>query len=225
MAIFCRKKMEPPRTASAALKKARADRQLSLEAVAAQTHIAIKYLEAIENNDCDALPQTKAHCLAYVRSFAAAVGLNPDALTRKFDKEANLENLSAVHPAKHLKIKSGAISMLAKAAVAGAMVLAVLGYLSWQIYGILQPPKLSVHSPAEGMITGQLSIIVKGETQKEIKLTVNGQEIMVSEQGIFEAPVDLSNGLNTINIVATKKHGKTTTVTRHVIVNSLGFRN
>jgi hypothetical protein len=41
---------------------------------------------------------------------------------------------------------------------------------------------------------------------------------MVNEQGHFETKVDLTTGLNTITILATKKHGKTTAITRHIVV-------
>lgn len=221
MAVFCRKKLEAPQTVGACLKKAREDKNISLEMIASQTHISLKHLIAIESGTFCDLPQAKAHCLAYVRSYANALELKPDALIRRFAKEANLENYQPTPPARYLKIKSASVAMILKTAGAAALIVLFLGYLSWQIYGILQPPKLIVYSPTEGLVTSQLSVVIKGQTQKEIKLTINGQEIMADEQGRFEMNLDLSNGLNTIIIIATKKHGKTTTVTRHVVVNSV----
>jgi len=101
-----------------------------------------------------------------------------------------------------------------------SLVIGFLGYLIFQINGILHPPKLVVYMPAEGYVSSRLIIAVQGETEKEVKLQVNGKEIIANEQGKFEAEVDLSNGVNTITISAIKKHGKTATVTRHVIVKA-----
>ena len=60
--------------------------------------------------------------------------------------------------------------------------------------------------------------LIEGETEKETKLTVNGKDVMVNEAGRFSTEIDLNDGVNTIAVSVTKKHGKTTTITRHVVV-------
>ena len=40
---------------------------------------------------------------------------------------------------------------------------------------------------------------------------------MINEQGHFASTIDLSKGVNTITMTATKKHGKSTSLVRHVI--------
>ena len=112
------------------------------------------------------------------------------------------------------------MSFLLKNTAVIIFILGFLGYLFWQINGILQPPKLLIYTPADGYVSSHLSTLVQGETEMEVKVTVNGKEIMANERGQFEAMVDLSNGVNAITISAMKKHGKTTTVTRHVVVKN-----
>lgn len=221
MAIFCRKKLENPICVGAYLKKTREEKGASLQAISEKTHISLKHLEAIENGRYCDLPPAKAHALAYVRAYSKALGISPSHMGRRFCKEANLENYEPIHPGRTFKIKSMGLSILLKTALGGLAVVAFLVYLSWQIYGIFQSPKLNVYSPSEGFVTSRLSTMVEGVTEKEVSLTVNGKDIMTSEQGRFEAPVDLSSGVNTITITATKKHGKTATITRHVVVNSI----
>jgi hypothetical protein len=76
-----------------------------------------------------------------------------------------------------------------------------------------------VFSPAEGSIVTEASTLVEGVTEAESQLAVNGQEVIMNADGKFEAELNLIPGLNTITIASTKKkHGKTTTITRHVIV-------
>ena len=110
--------------------------------------------------------------------------------------------------------------LLYEAWLPGVFLIGFVGYLLWQVNGILQPPKLFVFSPNEGSVSNKLTAIVQGETEKEVHLTVNGKEARPNDKGRFEIILDLSNGVNTITISATRKHGKMATVIRHVIVKS-----
>ena len=112
------------------------------------------------------------------------------------------------------------LSRIFRNATIAILLAGFLGYLAWQVNGILQPPKLTVFTPADGLISNKPITLVQGETEKEARLTVNGKEAMLNDHGKFEIPMDLSNGVNTITISAIKKHGKVTTITRHVIVKS-----
>lgn len=77
--------MEDPRTddIGGRLRAARRARGLTLRDVAETTKISIRTLQAIEVNHFDGLPGGLFR-KAYVRAFAAAVGLDPDALARDF---------------------------------------------------------------------------------------------------------------------------------------------
>ena len=82
------------------------------------------------------------------------------------------------------------------------------------------PPTLNVTSPAEGLVTNQSSLTVTGTTNdvtsKPVTVTVNGASVTVNSDGSWSKTITLTNGNNTITIVATDRAGKTTTVTRTV---------
>lgn len=221
MAVFCVKNLESLLRIGERLKKTREEQQSSLDNISQKTRIPLKYLEAIESGRFKELPQAKAHRLAYVREYAEALNLNPASFLYQFSQEADLINYKPVHPKRGLKLWAfKSLSNVFRNVAVAALVFGFLGYLVWQVNGILQPPKLSVFTPADGYISNKLVALVQGETEKEVRLTVNGKDIMPNDKGRFEIPVDLSNGVNTITISAIKKHGKITTVTRHVIVKS-----
>jgi hypothetical protein len=221
MAFFCRKQLEASLRVGERLKRAREDKQISLGMISNITRIPVKYLEAIECGCFEMLPEAKAHRIAYVREYAKALELNPESFVYQFGKEADMENYAQKHPLNALKIRPyNSLSFLLKNTAVIIFILGFLGYLFWQINGILQPPKLVIYTPADGYVTSHLNTLVQGETEKEVKVTVNGKEIMTNERGQFEAMVDLSNGVNAITISAVKKHGKTTTVTRHAVVKN-----
>ena len=99
-----------------------------------------------------------------------------------------------------------------------SIALLLIIYLGLQVRNIIQPPKLLVYSPTDGYITDNYSLLVQGETGKEVQVSINGQVIMNSEEGKFEQKIDLSPGVNTIVVTAQKKHGKTSSITRYVVL-------
>lgn len=219
MAVFCVKNLESLLRVGERLKKAREEKQLSLEDVYKKNRIPLKYLEAIESGRFKELPQAKAHRLAYIREYAETLNLNPASFLYQFSQESDLTNEISTLPRRPGKLwAQRSISNIFRNIAIAVLLLGFVGYLTWQVNGILQPPKLTVFTPADGYISGKLTALVQGETEKEVRLTINGKDTMPNNNGRFEIPVDLSNGVNTITISAIKKHGKVTTVTRHVIV-------
>jgi len=200
-------------------KKASEEKNLDKKTLLQLTHIPEKYLTAIEEGTYDILPKAKSHRLAYIRSLAKALEIPSDECIVQFEKEAGLDNADLAHPLRSIKLfPFASISIFFRNLLVIALVILFSGYLVWQVRGILQPPYLAVFTPAEGNLVFSPRTTIQGETEKESRLTVNGQEIMVNEQGKFSTDIDLSGGVNTIQISATKKHGKTTTIVRHVVV-------
>lgn len=86
------------------------------------------------------------------------------------------------------------------------------------------PPTLNVTSPAEGLITNQKTITVSGvtndATSSPVTCKVNGTAVTVGSNGAFSTTITLTEGANTITIVATDSAGKSTTITRHVTLDT-----
>ncbi len=200
-------------------KKASEEKNLDKKTLLRLTHIPEKYLMAIEEGTYNILPKAKSHRLAYIRSLAKALEIPSDECIVQFEKEAGLDNADLAHPLRSIQLfPFASISIFLRNLLVVALVLLFYGYLVWQVRGVLQPPYLEVFTPTEGNLVSSPRTTIQGETEKESRLTVNGQDIMVNEQGKFSTDIDLSGGVNTIQISATKKHGKTTTIIRHVVV-------
>lgn len=86
------------------------------------------------------------------------------------------------------------------------------------------PPTLNVTSPADGLVTNNATLTVSGTTNdatsSPVTLTVNGKAVTVAANGSFSTNVQLTEGSNTITIVATDSAGKSTTVTRVVTLDT-----
>ncbi|OGH88031.1 MAG: hypothetical protein A3J93_02565 [Candidatus Magasanikbacteria bacterium RIFOXYC2_FULL_42_28] len=219
MSIFCIKKLEPPESVGARLKRKRAELGEHLTAISARIGVAENHLTALETGHHRELPLTIAHRSAYLKKYATALGLNPDMLWKQFVQEGGTADIKTGHPAQALKnIRFDSLASLIRNLGIATLVIIFAGYLIWQIRGILTPPLLVVYTPMEGTVTSHTSIVVQGITDKEAHLSINGKDIMIDEDGKFSVEISLAPGVNSITITTIKKHGKTTTVARHVVV-------
>lgn len=91
------------------------------------------------------------------------------------------------------------------------------------------PPTLNISAPAEGVKTNNATVTVSGKTNDAtsapVTLTVklnNGtaENVTVGTDGSFNKSVTLVEGSNTITVVATDAAGKTTTITRTVVLDT-----
>ena len=87
-------------------------------------------------------------------------------------------------------------------------------------------PTLDVTSPTEGLLTNSNKVTVAGtaaagsDAVTLSEVTINGEPAVVGEGGAFSEEITLQEGENTITIIAKDSLGKTTTVTRHVTVDT-----
>lgn len=88
-------------------------------------------------------------------------------------------------------------------------------------------PTLTVSSPIEGLLTNSNTVTVAGiaapgsDAVTLAEVTINGTSVSVGEGGAFSRQISgLADGANTITVVAKDSLGKTTTVIRHITVDT-----
>lgn len=87
-------------------------------------------------------------------------------------------------------------------------------------------PTLNVTSPIEELLTNSNQVTVAGtaaagsDSVTLANIKINGEEVSVGSGGVFSKVITLQEGNNTITIVAEDSIGKTTTVIRHVTVDT-----
>lgn len=89
-----------------------------------------------------------------------------------------------------------------------------------------QAPTLNVTAPTDNLLTNSKQVTVSGtaaagsDAVTLAEVTINGERVSVGEGGAFSKELTLSEGDNTITIIAKDSLGKTTTVIRHVKVDT-----
>lgn len=218
MSVFCYKNLDTARHLGAELKEAREKKQLSLNEVEQLSFIPLKYIQALEAGNFLQLPKGRAHLKAYLHKLCELYNLNFENIIYKFRCEDGFKH----SPHNQFSKKTSHLNhnfLWARNLSLALFVLFFVSYLGFQIHGITTPPKLVIFTPIEGQVSARSEISVQGATDKECHLEANGQEIKVDEKGQFNTTILLSDGVNTLTLSTTKKHGKTTTLVRHIVVN------
>lgn len=217
MSTFCYKKISETKLIGCVLKETREQLRFDLSNFSKKTGIPIKYLECLEKNNFSYLPKSRSHRLAYIRSAAEILKLNSKHLIAQFIKEGGCKDIVENNFVER-KIKNLISPFSIRISVLLIFIIIFFIYLIWQIQGVATPPKLIIYSPMEGLVSNRQEILIQGETDKESRLQVNGEEIQVDSGGKFNSMISLSPGVNNLTLSVTKKHGKTTTALRHVVV-------
>lgn len=96
-------------------------------------------------------------------------------------------------------------------------VLSFVAYLGVEIFAFARPPKLLLFYPKTEFSLNEDSLLtIKGETSRDARVSLNGQELMVSPDGFFEASVYLPQGDHDLNFRVLSRYGRETKLTRYV---------
>lgn len=217
---FTKKTIEPTKRVCIRLKEAREEKGISLERIAKRTKIDKRYLLALEECRFEELPEALIYQKNFLKRYLRALDIDPKPFVAQFLMEEYTEEESKqYHPTKKMSsARFQNIPMVVRYGIVSLVVFGFLGYISFQVANILEPPQLVIHAPENGLVTNETTLHIQGQTNPEVRVTVNGKEIMNNDRGEFEETIDLSPGINELLVMAQKKHGKTTVETRYIIL-------
>lgn len=214
---FTHKKLTPAKRVCLRLKGIREAAGVSIGEMCERTKLRKAYIHALESCAFHELPKGLVYQKNFIKLYLEALGIDPSNYIRQFLLEEDVPENERAHP--HTPFRSfhfhSLPSLIRQGALAAILFIAAW-YLGWQIHTIVTAPRLQIYTPENGHITHEQRIAVRGSSEKETAVTVNGKTVIRSDEGLFQETVDLTPGVNTIIITATKKHGKTASDTRYV---------
>jgi len=133
------------------LKRTREEKKMSLADIADRTLINVRYLEALERGDTSILPE--AYVRAFIREYAAAIGLDGTETLRRFDQIRRPQAATGPAPAiapvpapppapKRSPFSLAPSSLLTPrmaTIAAGVVIVAVAGVLVWNLFSSGSP--------------------------------------------------------------------------------------
>lgn len=195
-------------TAGEVLKQKRESLGKDLKTVSADTKIQKRFLEYIENDQYDKF-DSDVFASGFIKIYSRYLGLDVDKMLAVY-RRSNLKEKAAedkkqrksIKPKKDFKlnITPQIIAMIAST----IFLLSIVGYIGFQIYKFQTPPQLSILQPQEEEIFDTEKLLVKGSTENNTTVTINGEQVKTDTLGYFEKEITLNEGINTINITARK---------------------
>lgn len=188
---------------------------LSPKKISDLTGVPERYIEALLAGDSPNLPPPP-YVRGYISKLALVLDFDKEEMWRLYKKEFNLTGSGA---SDTLPINRFAIKKInKKMALVIFVVLLFLIYLGWNFNKFLGLPALELIYPAsENLIVAQPLVSVEGKTDINNKLTINGVEIYVDDDGHFQKDFSLDPGLNTVEIIASKLLGRESKTIKKII--------
>lgn len=102
--------------------------------------------------------------------------------------------------------------------VGGIIFLILFIFLTIQVRGFVSPPIFELYKPGKNALISEPLAEIRGRTEKESRLTINGREVRIDQYGNFKDEIDLLPGVNELNFAVENRFGKKTEVVRYVVV-------
>lgn len=202
------------RTIGSFLKNERLKNNLSLEDLSKITKIKKSFISSIESQRWHLLPEFPV-VLGFVKNIASALDLDRDEAAALLKRDYPPKQLP-LNPKPDIPREfrwSPRLTFLVGIALVVAL---VLGYLGIQYNKFIAPPELVVDQPKEGEYIDDSSLQVRGVTDPEATVVVNTQPAFVDDEGNFSTELELKDNVDTIEVVATSRSGKVTTIVRKI---------
>lgn len=209
------------RTVGQILKETRITQHYTLEDIEKHTKIRKELLEALEADDYSKLPPP-TFIQGFIKNYGRLLGLDTLKLLaiwrRGFEESKHPPHVmeSFSNPINRNKLR-----ITPRRVVGGVLVLIVLvffGYLWIEYRQFVGAPSLMVDSPKDGQTVETPDVLVEGQTEPEVKVSVNNQDIGVDKSGHFQEDIKLSSNTNQVVVVATSKFGQSAKIERTVFV-------
>jgi len=204
------------KTVGQILKDARIAKKYSLAHVEGMTKIKSGFIDSIEKEKWDALP-TFPTVLGFVKSLSTTLEIDPKMTVAVLKRDYPPKKLK-ITPKPDLGSKFVWSPKLTFVVGVSVILLALFGYLIFQYIHFISPPRLTINSPKENQVVTGSSVAVFGSTEGDAKVIVNNQPVAVSSDGKFSVSLNIVKETKEVVITASSRSGKTTTVSRKILV-------
>jgi cytoskeletal protein RodZ len=190
------------------LKSSRTSQNLSIQDIVKATKMPEEFIKAIEEDEYQNLPDG-VYAELYIKKYAEFLNLSSEKLAAVFRRDYQRDKDSAGFSFQKLNFFSKWQSYIA----VGILVAAFLGYLVYQYFNFVRPPKVKI-TDKEFSSQGW---VIKGRTHSGSTLTIDGQIVNFDEKGRFIYTADRQS--NQIKIIVRSPAGRTKEITKKLDAN------
>lgn len=197
------------------LRNRRNELEISLEDAETATKIRQKYLELIESDRLQKLPND-VYTRGYVKNYAEFLGFDTKEVLKLYTTERHRLASNTPPPAKQRNplglrpIDSQSVIFTPKSIIitlAAILILGLFTYVGWQFSQLSAPPKISLNNQDQSTVNTSF-VIVSGDVDSGSDVFINDSPILSTAEGSFSEKVALADGTNQIKVSAKNKFGK-----------------
>ena len=210
-----------PPTLSASLRAWRESARMSVEQVARQLSIKPEIILAFEEGDYGTFP-ARVYATGYLKRMIEHYSIPEgaellDALKIEWEEKRGVS--ASTYALPHSGRQIWYITPRRLFSSVGAIAFIFFAwFLTRQLMGFTGAPVLRIDEPRQNAVSAVPVIRVRGVTEKESQLTVNGREITMNGNGAFDAEIELMPGVNTLQFTEQNRFGKVSQEMRYVVV-------
>lgn len=188
---------------------------LSPKKIADMTGIPDRYIEMLLEGDTSKLPPSP-YVHGYITKLSGILNFDKDTMWRLYQKESSLVKSGRNDrlPDNRFRVRG----IRRGWAVFGFVFVAIIMFGGYNIYGIIRAPEIVITVPASDNSTvAQETILLAGKTNPAYVLTINGNEVYIGKDGLFQKEIQLQEGVNSVEFTVRKFLGKETRLIRTIV--------
>lgn len=198
------------------LKEARTKKKLSFANLEQKTKIKKEFIEFIENNSWDNLPEYST-VSGFVKNLSFALGVSVEHANAILRRDYPPRKLN-INPKPDIETKFFWSPKFAFSAGILLLTLLVLGYLGYEYFKFIRPPELEIYKPKNNEIILESTVKIIGKTTTDVILSVNNQPIIVDQEGNFTSEIQIDKNTTNLIFKAVSRSGKITEVNKNIKV-------
>jgi len=215
---FFTKKITSASNLGQQLEQARYKTGLSLKLISKHINISADYLEALEKNNWSKLPG-EIYAKNFLKKYCEFLKIDPNEI-KKNNLQKTLQTHRASNRAFHKKTNFKDLINLPRL-LRNIFIIFIVGliltYIVWQIIQITHTPEIIIYYPTSDLTTKESSLIITGQINKEARVKINHENIILDTNNNFQQKINLLPGLNNIIIEAKTKYSQTKIIEKKII--------
>jgi transcriptional regulator with XRE-family HTH domain len=217
---FVIRKLNDAETLGQKLKALRLAAPFTLGEMSERCKVRRGYLEALESDQYNALPEP-IYSRQYLKVYVQALGGDVEYFLERFDQErGTCDFTDAVRlPVQRTRASQFFVpTRFMKLGLVTVFTIALTSYLGAQMRAITAAPDITISGPVDGLTTNNAMVTVSGQVDDEVSVFVNGSEVLLGQDGSFQTDVALERGLNVITVEGSKRYSRSAKTYRRVIL-------
>ncbi|MBI2633347.1 MAG: helix-turn-helix domain-containing protein [Parcubacteria group bacterium] len=212
------------RTVGEILKQERIGKNISLEDISNASGIKQQYLIDLEEGRYEKLPSA-VYVQGFIRNYARLLDLDENLLAHQFRREEKARYIGTHHDGQTRAVSRATPRTHFfdwKKTLFAIAILVVLFYFFIFAQRIFFISSLDIFFPENEYRTATSSLLMRGATDSYTAITINDKPILSppDADGFFAETITLHEGVNTLEIKATKKYARPRKVIRNILLVS-----